>query len=123
MKIKSNKKSFAFTGIILFFISIFSNSCQKETSIDTKQSQPLSSTASVNSSIIYTNVNPDSTTTCTGGLTSQTIQKVYSLDLNKDGIADFILLVQYQRLNRYTQGYANFVRASSAVGSSNQGHC
>ena len=41
--------------------------------------------ASANAQIVYTDVNPDSTITCSG--TSCT--KTYNLDLNNDGISDY----------------------------------
>lgn len=79
MKKQIIKKCLSFIVIIIFFVSIIAinNSCSKGTSTDTGiKNNPLGST------IIYKDLNPDSVITC---------NSAYSLDLNNDGIDDFII--------------------------------
>lgn len=79
MKKQIKEKRFSFIIIIIFSFSILAtnSSCKKETNAETgKIASPPGST------IIYTDINPDTLLS-----SSQTI---YNLDLNKDGITDFV---------------------------------
>lgn len=80
MKIRPTKKSFRLiTKITLSLFVFFSvNSCQKETG----ENKP------VGSSIIYTDLIPDTTQACLG-----TCNHHYYLDLNKDAVNDFDISV------------------------------
>ena len=50
---------------------------------------------SANAQIVYTDVNPDSTLTCS----ISNCSKSYNLDLNNDGIIDFLINTGWRRLN------------------------
>ena len=88
MKKQIKEKSFSFIMIIIFAFSILAtnSSCKKEINAEIgKIASPTGST------IIYTDINPDT-------LISSS-QTTYNLDLNKDGITDFVFsrptLLQY----------------------------
>ncbi|HEX4374710.1 MAG TPA: hypothetical protein VHZ50_15510 [Puia sp.] len=83
MKSIKTPTNFSYTGIIIFFISIliFAISCQKNTNPVTVPTKPIPPTNPTGSTIIYTDVNPDSSIL----LTSDS----FDLDLNNDGITDF----------------------------------
>jgi hypothetical protein len=112
------RKPLAFiTTAFLIFILIFYSSCQKETSVDSEQT-----IAAAGSSIIYTNVNPDSTiiSEIHFGVSGDS-SKDYYLDLNNDKKADFVFRIYYQSFSRCLQGgFNSFVSVSPANGSSNQ---
>ncbi len=87
MKKQISKKHFSFIIIVIFSVSILAinSGCKKGTTAETgKITTPTGST------IIYTDINPD---TLIGS--SQTI---YNLDLNKDGITDFVFRGRFYSL-------------------------
>jgi hypothetical protein len=123
MKSKTTNNFFAFSGIIILSatILIFNNSCQKEASIDPKQI-----TASLGSSIIYTNVNPDSViksyATINPGSTNraQIVSKNYDLDLNNDGTTDFVFQIYFRSAHGCTCANQDDVSVGPLVANSNQ---
>ncbi|HSZ86913.1 MAG TPA: hypothetical protein VK787_12845 [Puia sp.] len=87
MKPTKTPTSFSFSGIIILFISIliFSGSCVKQTTpTNPDPTKPNPPTNPANSQIIYTDVNPDSV------ILDSTLLRHYDLDLNNDGIIDFV---------------------------------
>jgi hypothetical protein len=116
--IKTPSNSFLLI-IILVSCLVFNNSCKKEIStVANPKKSALTNTVS-NSSIIYTNANPDSTVVCISN-TGIIINKNYNLDLNNDGITDFVFYIHFQRFNRATTGYENYVSVSGLTGSGNE---
>lgn len=82
MKLQTIKKFFTLLTTIILSVSllIIYNSCQKEISAGILKTNVAATTnAAASSSIIYTDVNPDSII----------VNKLYNLDLNNDGIPDF----------------------------------
>src|ERR1700689_236564 len=79
MKRQINKISSAFNKLIILFFLIFAISCQKG-----NNQNPGKTTNPGGSNIIYTDVNPDSV------ILDSNSQRKYNLDLNNDGIADFV---------------------------------
>lgn len=117
MKTQTTKKLPAFIIMMMFsvFILVFYNSCQKEISFEANtKSIDLISKTSASSSIIYTDVKPDSTVYSEN---SNPSTKYYYLDLNNDGIEDFRFTISY---NLTRSGYDSYVEISPESGSSNQ---
>jgi hypothetical protein len=111
MKIQTTRKLFAFITVIALFISIFVlfSACQKEASVDSKQT-----TTPLNSTIIYTDVKPDS-------VIKYGVRQQYNLDLNNDGITDFIIGFNYIQNRCGGEGVANRMSEYiSPVGGYNQ---
>jgi hypothetical protein len=78
--------NFSYAGIIIFFISIliWGNSCVKQTTPTITNPDSTKLTPPPDPQIIYTDVNPDSV------ILDSTLQSHYDLDLNNDGIIDFV---------------------------------
>ena len=84
MKKQVSKKHFSFILIILFSVLILASSCNKEASGETgKKPPPMGST------IIYTDVKPDSVIFKDSAILKMGPASSFSLDLNNDGINDF----------------------------------
>lgn len=86
MKKQISEKQFSFIVIIVFSISILSinNSCSKETNSADGKSATLTG-----ATIIYTDVNPDS-------VILKSFTDTFKLDLNSDGVNDFMFLRSYK---------------------------
>ena len=87
MKIFPTKKPIGFItqNTIWIIVFLFLNSCQKERSTEAnKQNNKLPEAITINSTIVYTDLIPDTIRICSG-----VCNKDYALDLNKDGINDF----------------------------------
>jgi hypothetical protein len=82
---KQTKPKFAFltlvaTASLLATISVVG--CQKQPATESNSKETVINTGATSLPLVYTDVNPDTNLTTTG--------MVYNLDLNKDGITDFI---------------------------------
>jgi hypothetical protein len=121
MKTRITKRpSLSITVIILSVLALVSvNSCQKEINAEAnKTNDALTANAAAGSKIIYTDVNPDSTVYCHTFNTSRnlTMTKYYNLDLNNDGISDFVFQIYY-RSTLFSNSSVGYVLVSPATGS------
>jgi hypothetical protein len=88
MKPQTTKKLFAFIAVIMLSVSalVFYNSCQKEVNIDSVKTKNTST-------IVYTDVIPDSIVFCSLPISGPgSCISTFYLDLNKDGTNDFSLI-------------------------------
>lgn len=123
MESQTTKKLFAFSTTIMLsaFLLVFINSCQKETSIDQKQTA-----APLGSSIIYTNANPDSVIKSYALVNpgssnrGQIVSKNYNLDLNNDGTTDFVFQIYFRSAHGSTSANQDYVSVGPSAISINQ---
>jgi hypothetical protein len=113
MKSQTTKKLLAFITMIIFSVLnlFFFSSCQKEINTRTKTNDSLKTNASSSSSIVYTDVVPDS---IFHGAT-------YNLDLNNDGIYDFKFStnITVGRCSAWGTSSVNTYASVSSIGSQN----
>ncbi len=86
--------------LLLIVASMFSLlGCRKQGTNETKMKDGLQVDAVVSSTIIYTDVIPDSTCQCTlpFALTRVSCSAIFYIDVNKDGINDFSIAAIHQR--------------------------
>jgi hypothetical protein len=106
MKKATTKKvvRFTFSLILTVFILLGYIGCQKENNTTSmKTEEPSKANNPPSSSIVYTDVQPDLTSTDT-----------YNLDLNKDGVTDFVISHTNSPLvcgNWHLAGHFNAIRA------------
>ena len=87
MKSTKTPTSFSYASMIILAISIliFSSNCQKKNiPANPDPTKPTPPTNPAGSQIIYTDVNSDSV------ILDSTLRRHYDLDLNNDGIIDFV---------------------------------
>lgn len=104
MKPQITKKLFALIAAIMLSFSalVFYNSCQKEINADAINTNDSSgannANTTVGSKIIYMDLIPDSIVGCYIPTYTGICSSIYYLDLNRDGINDFSIMVSNTKI-------------------------
>jgi hypothetical protein len=114
------KKIISFRWWFFVVIIICNIQCQKQYQPGITKAAGMANSTAITSTIIYTNVNPDST--IVSYAPTGEIQRFYNLDLNNDGKADFVLWTVFDNVSRGCSkgGFLSHVSINLPYGSSNQ---
>jgi hypothetical protein len=110
--VKQIKNRFSYFSMLIFISLLFATGCQKEVSSNEMKNtnQETKTSSSTISSIVYTDVNPDSLLLALSLLVSD--EKFYYLDLNHDGTKDYVVETGQGRAPCFMNGISSATLAS-----------